>query len=118
MATTAERYEPTLSGLPVQLKQRIVAILDDSAFYDETDWEDDSEAGDGEGSKAIVEVEGQVTITEEDLLEDPADQRTSSLSALSLVSKEWHAVVSPVLWRVRLPLYSRVIGEQQGASGS
>ncbi|BGP15710.1 hypothetical protein JCM10213_006120 [Rhodosporidiobolus nylandii] len=104
MSTTSERFEPTLAGLPVKLKERIIAHLDDISLYeDDEDWEDDKASEADEGTAVVVKAETQDGETLEvdalELLEDPEDQRVAALSALSLVNKEWYSLVAPVIWR-------------------
>ncbi|GAA6024236.1 hypothetical protein JCM10207_006967 [Rhodosporidiobolus poonsookiae] len=106
--TTAERFEPTLCGLPAKLKQRILSYLDVAAFYaDLDDWEsDDWESDDEEdaekkeaeeGAKKQDDNDDDVVVSAE-LLDDPEDQRKLTLGALSLVNKAWHELVAPLFW--------------------
>lgn len=114
--TPTERFEPTLAGLPDKIKREIVDFLDEVSFYeDDEDWESDD--GDEGGEGMAVDASGDTTMDgegdgdnvaedEAQLLEllalmDPANQRMTTLSALSRVSREWNAVVSPVFWEVR-----------------
>ncbi|GAA5924709.1 hypothetical protein JCM3775_005450 [Rhodotorula graminis] len=113
--TTRTDHRASLSSLPHKLKQRIVAHLDELDLYaEEAAWED--EASD-EGAKkdegnAVAEAgeagdDTDLAVNLDlDLFSGPEEQRRSTLSALSLVSKEWHALAAPVVWK-ELWLYPR-----------
>ncbi|GAA5830884.1 hypothetical protein JCM11251_001109 [Rhodosporidiobolus azoricus] len=100
-----ERFEPTLTGLPAKLKERILFFLDSVDLYDDEDWEDD----DGRGQEAAVEGdvdtmkawEGDGGADDAVLFveDDPEDARKSTLCALGAVSTEWNGLVAKVLWR-------------------
>ncbi|GAA5837903.1 hypothetical protein JCM9279_004062 [Rhodotorula babjevae] len=119
MSTSAHLDERTsLAALPHKLKQRIVAHLDELALYaEDAAWEDEaSDAGDKQdenetaaGAASLAGDDDQADLAvnvDLDLFSGPEDQRRSTLSALSLVSKEWHALVAPVIWK-ELWLYAR-----------
>ncbi|GAA5849787.1 hypothetical protein JCM8547_000563 [Rhodosporidiobolus lusitaniae] len=96
---TPARYEPTLSGLPKKLKERVLELLADDSSAEHSH-EDEHEHGED---------------CEHDHEEDHAhehgdgcgcndDERKAALRALSLVNKEWYSLVAPLLW-MELSLY-------------
>ncbi|BGP47728.1 hypothetical protein JCM10450v2_003593 [Rhodotorula kratochvilovae] len=101
----------SLAALPQKLKERIVAHLDELALYDDDeDWEDESTGGEGDkgdekAADATVEADDEAELAV-DLFAGPDDQRRATLSALSLVNKEWYALVAPRIWK-ELYLYAR-----------
>lgn len=115
MSTTARPVgSASLDSLPHKLKQRIVAHLDELALYaEDAAWEDEaSDAGDQQDEGSTIAEAGASSAADHDqadlavsldldLFSGPEDQRRSTLSAFSLVSKEWHALVAPVIWKVR-----------------
>ncbi|GAA5895013.1 hypothetical protein JCM8208_000086 [Rhodotorula glutinis] len=120
MSTTTRLDGPaSLDSLPHKLKQRIVAHLDELDLYaEDAAWEDEaSDAGDKQDECSTAAAAGSSGEEENnaadlavnldlDLFSGPEEQRRSTLSALSLVSKEWHALAAPVIWK-ELWLYAR-----------
>jgi hypothetical protein len=116
---TPSKYEPTLSGLPKQLKERVLQHLstvfdddeeDDEHSHADHDHEHDHSGhshGPDEACGAEEEDDGCGCGHDhggEDFSSEEKAQREykSALSALSRVNKEWFALVAPVFWKVRL----------------
>ncbi|GAA5901610.1 hypothetical protein JCM6882_006022 [Rhodosporidiobolus microsporus] len=104
--SATDRFEPTLSGLPPKLKERILSFLDSEDLYADDDWEDDDDDATEKAASDDKDKDATVKDGEENDDEaifvvelDPEELRKKTLSALSLVNKEWNGLVVTVLWR-------------------